>query len=499
MKKFSQYLFISFFFLSLASFGQKVKIKKGKVLVDKVASALFKEEGRHEYLYSDLNTKAPVFKAKLVGKKVTNELTKQWLEVSLPDGSKTTEVAYEILSFSLSMKKIISYLFVKKYKLIKQGGIDNDAVTAFFNEERPSISKEVDELIKNEVQKEQAIAGITGFEVDTKRNYIFKDSIPYGKDRRGSISSEDLEAYDNYLGYYHLLSNGQTNFKGISTLKFYDLSRRNVAIANFGNFGDATIDFPFLNDGKGAKVKYKSSVPFIDRGSEAQHKLIDEALRHIIYNGVTLGNQYKDEQKAKKQVEIAKYEEAMKQSNNVYHEIGYYETKSGQKINGLITIIYSKLNGFTFAHEDAVVPNGEYGKYLHVRKLKDSGNVPVKIKAKSRIKACFIDGKPCFRGVRLSTLKGYRYLEIVEELDKIGVYKTYKSNAFYISLFNNPEKRNALRVTESTALIKLGKEDINKKLEDFLGKCYKPEYKNLNMQDLDDVLKLAKDYNNTCN
>lgn len=494
-----KFLFFSLFLISLVSFGQKIKVKRGKVLINKTESALFKEEGRFEYVYSDLNTKEPVFKTKLISKKVTDALTKQWLEVSNVDDSKKTEVKYEILSFSLSNKKIITLLFVKKYKLLSEKGFDYDALEAFFNEDRPLISEEVNEILKGEVQKENDIASITGFDVDFKRNYIFKDSIPYSYDRRGALETGELESYNNYLGSYHLYKDDKTSFKDVSKLKFYDLSSRNVAIATFGNFGNVNLDLPFANKGNGKNIKYKSKVPFMERGAGAKRKLLNEVLRYIIYNGVTLGNQYNEEQNAKKEVDIAKYNEAMKNSRNVYHELGYYIDKNDEKVNGVMTIVFEQLKDFTFTHKDARVKSDEMGKYLHVRRLKDEGKYPVKIKARSKFKACLVDSKACFRGVKISFLRGYRYLEIVEEFEKIGVYKTHKGNSYYISIFNSKETNNALRVTESKALLKIGSNNIQKKLKDYLGKCYKPEYEKLNLEDLQDVLKLAKDYNNTCN
>jgi hypothetical protein len=65
----------------------------------------------------------------------------QWLTVTLPDGSKRSEIPYEVLITSFNSSRIVVQLLYEKYGLIDSNGINKQKLEEFFNVQREDLSE----------------------------------------------------------------------------------------------------------------------------------------------------------------------------------------------------------------------------------------------------------------------------------------------------------------------------------------------------------------------
>ncbi|MFD0992667.1 hypothetical protein [Tenacibaculum geojense] len=496
MKKLNKHLLISFLFLSIASFAQKIKIKKGVVLIDKVESALIKEEGRNDYTYSDLNTKKPVFRSKLVTEKISEELIKQWIEVSSPDGSIKTEIPYEMLTFSLSMKKVFTLLFLKKYKLIQKGSIDHNAVKSFFEEERPLISQEVKQLVAGEIKKatqekikleaKKEELGKINFKIDYINKYIYSGEIPY--DFHEEKPNLEL-VYPNMIGSYTSQKSVGSAYSG-TILTFYDLDQNKIAIVKPGGYNEKEVNL--VQQSKKFTYKADFNSDFSDYNVGQQVK---EAVEQLYLNDIYLRNQYRDnklvakdlaKEKLNKEIDKFKYN-----TINFYDVKGYFIDENNQKVDGLITIWFENVKnnfGSDITHYDASF----LGKVVKI-KTKEN-NLTLKASGK-KVSFCINEegkSEKCFKSIATKFLGlNYQFVLVLDENDSnISFYKDYDSGIVYLKKTNKPHA-----IMLSKRNVKSNSKSISKYLEcpEMREKLMTLDYSNLN-----ELYKIKELYNNLC-
>src|SRR5690606_9718045 len=151
--KLMRHLYLLMLLFPLALFSQSIKIKKDILLFDKTEVAILKELGGDEYEFSTLNgTKQ--FTVKYLGLSEGTTVLYQWLTVKSADGSKTSEIPYEVLQTSFSATKIIVRLLSEKYGLIDMKGINQQKLQEFFDTPRENLSEKYTKAVV--VAKEEA-------------------------------------------------------------------------------------------------------------------------------------------------------------------------------------------------------------------------------------------------------------------------------------------------------------------------------------------------------
>lgn len=320
--------------LSVSMVAQKIKIKKGKLFIDKVETTYFNVVGS-DYVYSDLETKKPILTATYKIQKISADVKKDWLEITNADKTIKTEIPYEIVSFSLSVKKIVTNLLIRKYHFFSKGKVNYQEIASFFKEKRPLISEEVKKMLKKEAEKQDNL-DLIDITVDRNRLAIFKGAAPYNVTKVGKF---EFRKAPNFIGTFYL-KQASSGFAGINGVDLLDKSSRKVAIATFGTFGKVNVKLPYAKK----EFSYTSSIKrSYDSGKENQRKVIEELVKRVIYNGVELGNQIDRVNKAAVEVNRIKLAEAKRNSDNIYDEQGYIIDNKGKKWEGTLTIEFNEI------------------------------------------------------------------------------------------------------------------------------------------------------------
>jgi len=187
MKKILLILFIS---ITTFGFSQKVKVKKGKIIVDGVEVGIIEAEDKKEIKYAvkDLTGK-DLFKVDVdIAEGSTRPFEFNWMTISSEDYPQVNVVDYSMISMSLSHPKIIAEILTKNYAIFSKDGLNNDKVAEFFAAKRFSEYKEkatgnggVDMVGQNE-----------GFDGKIK---IKKNQVLFDKKAIANIKNEDQGIY----------------------------------------------------------------------------------------------------------------------------------------------------------------------------------------------------------------------------------------------------------------------------------------------------------------
>jgi len=479
-----QLLVISSFSLS----AQKVKIKKGNVLMDKAPVCAITNTGSL-YKFSELGGTEPILKVEYKALEVTEDQSKKWLIVQSSDGSKSSQVDFEFLSFSLNTKKIIAELLIKKYELIDNKGFNQTNITSFFNVDRPDLT----ELYNNQMvalTKESIInsnyTGSLGIEVTDSGTILAKDETNDTKKTTvGKISAPSQNAPGVRVKAIDLDGNlvAEAYFTGNNT---YLVDTHDI-------FKTGSTQFSFT-----AKNKYMPAT---------KSKFFAELVEKLYQKGFPLGHAIKE---YKAGVALAEYEKAIANSPNIYETKGYIINDEGVKIEGKIDIIFEKLydpNGV--AKTDIKEENA--GKVVKVSYIKTNGKKTTdRLVARDGNRFCIYknDGsEECYQGTKViksslqladlgnsvgALLKQYGYFKELKKGDLINLYQEPLSGEFLIKL-NTQEK--AIRIKDGKS--KKGKEKLN----EYMGDCYYSELVQLiDEKDITTLENFIKVYNsNPCN
>mgnify|MGYP003611172705 CR=1 FL=1 len=134
--------------LPMIAFSQKIKTKKDRVLIDDKEVAILNDKVSNQYELYDLNNVKQFtvqYDALMVGQTVIN----QWLVLTSSDGTKKTEIPYDVMITSFSPTKIILHLLSVKYGLFDINGFNQEKINTFFATQRESIS---DKAMKTKIQ-----------------------------------------------------------------------------------------------------------------------------------------------------------------------------------------------------------------------------------------------------------------------------------------------------------------------------------------------------------
>lgn len=490
--------------------AQKIKVKRGKILANKKPVAFVKKSGS-SFNFSNLNQEKIEFSVKFNLLKITEDVSKKWLVVSIPDKNQTTEVEMEYLSFTMSNKKAISELFFKKYKIITDNGIDTNQLNDFFAIKRKSLTDQYNKLLKGEVAVKNEIANLD-IKIDHSFNRIFEGNIPYASGSKANNST--VSEYPNMLGTYTTEKNSKYN-GNIYTI--YDLDKNKIATATPASFGKVTV--ATLN--KKDSFVYTSKLGFSHNTAKYDNaNFIKEIVGKLYTKGILLGHQLENQRKEieianqelrKKQFELdlKKYREDCKKSVNLYKVKGYIiSSRLREQVDGKITILF----------EDVPVPNsikefvskeipktiGRSFKFFKKRKTK-----VYSAKSNKIISFCVYDKnnkKRCFEGLSAKGLNmdnlsidNSKFYERVPHKGLLEIYK-FPTKDKYLVYFDKSYGSTKLTlkkllVNTKKALVfnTVDKEKNIKNIKNYIGdKCYNEKINDLNYSDINDIKKFVE-------
>ncbi len=144
MKKQTKIFITLFLGVFLCGYAQKVKVKKGKILVDGVEVGIIEAVDKKNIIYTvkDLSGKELLKVDADVAEGSTRPFEYNWMTVSSKDYPQVNVVDYSMISMSLSHPKIIAEILTKTYGIFSAKGIDDEKIAEFFSIKRTSKYKE---------------------------------------------------------------------------------------------------------------------------------------------------------------------------------------------------------------------------------------------------------------------------------------------------------------------------------------------------------------------
>lgn len=333
--------------LPMIALSQKIKTKKDKVLVDEKEVAILNDKISDQYELSDLNNIKQLtieYEAMAVGQTIMS----QWLVVTSGDGTKKTEIPYDVLITSFSPTKIILHLLSVKYGLFDSNGFNQNKITEFFATQRESISDKafktkVDVLESRKERQEK---------ISRYNPYVKNDgTVMFGGTAGTSIVGRVVGSSYTPMG--------SSNFANV-----YDLDNNKVASAQIkGNF-DNDIEVTLYTD---SKFTYQSTSRFSGPDDVAFFK---ELIEELVYRDITLEHQAKtyNANLLNEKIRIAK-----ERSVNVYNVKGYAIDNKGVKYDGILTAQFEKLDINQTGNTEVIDAIDKYGKFVTVKYLNEKG------------------------------------------------------------------------------------------------------------------------------
>ncbi len=328
-------------------FSQKITTKKDKVLVDGKEVAILDDKMRDVYVFNDLAGKKQIT-ATYRGISEGQTIINQWLEVSNANGSKVTEIPYDVLITSFSPSRIIAHLLAVKYNLFDRNGFNQSNIDAFFAMERESISEKSlrakTEAVSNRQEKQEKIGNY--------RPVVKGDgTVLFGGTSGTSIVGRAV-------------TSPYTAFGNNNTATVFDLDGITVATAHALGGMDNEVSVKLYND---IDFKYAAEKRFAG-GDNAS--FLTELIGELVSRDVLLGHQAK---KYKADLLKEKTKLAKERSVNVYNVTGYAIDDKGVKYEGLLTAQFEKLDINQTGNTEVVDAIDMYGKSVSVKYKNDKG------------------------------------------------------------------------------------------------------------------------------
>lgn len=257
--------------------AQKFKLKKGKVLADGVEIAGYSGDG-YDTVFTDLKTPSKTFNVKYEAIVPSGQQTKkQWVTFASSDGSKTTDIPYEDMRFSLNFRKGVVETLFKDYQILTLEGLDMSAFESFMAIERPTLMdvytgkvkpgkvEVIEESLIGEdpnIYSEKGILIQNGKKVDGVITMIFDDA--FYQESGKTVLKYDPEAEGTYARIF------STEEGQVAKDRFLGISASSGAIFCVGEEDDRKCYY-------GAKLKggLAGAIGSIGFDNAAFHKIID--------------------------------------------------------------------------------------------------------------------------------------------------------------------------------------------------------------------------------
>ncbi|MFV0541901.1 MAG: hypothetical protein ACK5MZ_11830 [Aestuariibaculum sp.] len=475
-------IFLALF--SIVVSAQDYKFKKDRVLFDKTPVAKF-TDNKSVYTFESLDGSNKI-KVELKKINLTSDLMKQWLVISDENSERVSQVEYKILSFSLSLKKILAELLHKEYNILTSNGVEN--LDAFFEVERPNLEEEYKAQLKQ--YESDAIANAQAMsEINVTVNVQKKEILSAGE----------------IIGTYVKPSNGA--FQNVNIYSLYDLDAHKIAIATLGNFSKVSVTLPYHEKEGVNEIAFKATVNYTITGlnDKDEATFITEVVKNLAINGIALGHQITQSRQAnyaaKEEVKKDYLKEFKENSKNVYFTKGYIVSNDDGKKDGEIQFIVEKPenNSGIVDLDEATIGQRVLLKYEN----KKGKTKFTTFKSKDEEKFCVYteDGyERCFKGIKVKG-KGVElaarsvsslsfdtslYYEVIKETSQIGIYKDITYNDGYIVKIEDEDK--AIKLKNTT------EKDLEKLQDYFQDRIDINEVSNLDFSDIENILKLIDLY-----
>lgn len=499
-------LFLLILSTSIFSFGQKIKEDDDQILFDNVAVAkVEKDKAGTQFKYTSINNANAII-ATLKTHKIDAQNSKSWLVVTNLDGTKTTEVDFALMSFTLNYKKAVAEILAKKYNILTTNGVEN--LDAFFAEERPSISAEIEKLKESAKGLEKDLATMN-YQVFCKDKLIFSGVVPadaftdkYSKEQNKEFMSKVVAKYD--------VSMKQNNSPyPVLNVEIASLSGRVLvqAVETGGKMVVALVEsdktFTYVPTAKINNADLASSESFVKELVDITY-LNGQKYMTLMEAEVLL--------EARQADKMAKLDAAKLNSSNIYDKKGYVIDQKGEKLEGTLSIDFEKI---AIANSsNGMVDLDGVGKLLKVLAKNEKGdlryysykakeNVLFSIvnddKSETKYRALLVKVEEvaapkdnsaldlgAMAGISLATAS-WKYFKEVQITDKMSIYQDIPSNSYVIKI---PSQEKGFQI-----LIKKGKEEkFFTKLKEYIGGSVsssdieKIDYSNVNgLKDLVDL------------
>lgn len=476
------FLILFVFCTSLLSFGQKIKEDDNKILFDGAAIAkVEKDKTGTQFTYTSLDGSTGII-ANLKTHKIDAQNSKSWLVVTNLDGSKKTEVNFELLSFTLNYKKAIAELLAKKYSVFTAKGIEN--LDAFFAEERPSISAEI-EKVKDAGKVDAQQLATLNYQIHTAEKLVFSGEVPEDAFTSKYNDAERKEFMSKVVAKYVVSWKQDSSPYPVLNVDILTLNGRSLvkAVDRGGKMVVALTE-------SSKTFTYAPSFEYTSRSSAADtERLVKEVVDKSYLNGqkfMTLSEAevLLDARKADK---LAKTEQAKLNSANIYEKKGYAVDAKGEKLEGTLSIDFEQI-GPKSSSGMVDLDGGGDGKVLKVIAKNEKGNLRYyNYKAKENVVFGVMNDDNTETKYRallvkienvapkdntaldLGALAGmslasasWKYFKEVEVTDKMSIYQDLPSNTYVIKV---PAQDKGFQI-----LVKKGKEDkFLSKLKEYVG------------------------------
>lgn len=442
--------------LPLTVVAQKIKIKRGKLLLDKKEVALVDDVKRHVYQFSDLS-KNKVFKATCVFNPKYKNYVTEWVLLEGEDGQKA-EVPYEMIGFSFSVQKLLTRLLVQKYDLINANGINKEKLNELFNKKGASIS----DKYKVALAEKEAFEKKKSELVAKYKPFVKKDGTVLHGGRSGKIVGN------------------VTASNGVYTV--YDLDRIKIATAKNESMSVVKVNTysgeNFVYDEAKNKVTFGSSNSFNRDDAQA---LVEELLVREYELGRKAKSIIVKQHKEKQAIRKEQLETAKKNSSNFYEVDGYVIDKDGKKHEGKITAIFEKVSLGDEKKTSGIYDLDEgidkLSKFVTLKYLNKKGKERIKkFSAKKNVVFCVNEGKECFYGMKT---KGNALKKISNALsfgfDNSYFYKKeYEKDGHMILSTVNKTKKYVLKFADKKVGFMVdfrNNKNLSKALSKFIKNC----------------------------
>lgn len=305
-------LFVLSLMVSYCSFGQEIKIKKGKISLDGTEVALL-DKKKLVYSISSLDN-VPKFSVEIKNDQLLDGSTVYWCVLTDLNTGKTNEImeegTYDGLSFE---KSIVSSVTQGKYKFITSNGIDEKLVADYINGPQANVAKTFEELnlkVITDLKKEKESLDKAGIRVN-KNGTIVQDQDATDKNGNpikvevviGSISKKDevfIQGFPPSLVYsvYSIYSEmGSNNRKQEKTELVANWYKTKVGYNNPVS-GKPIKEQIITKDNKSFNLRevLPNSVAVSLKTSESsgvsvgENDLSKAIVAKLLYNGYTFGN-----------------------------------------------------------------------------------------------------------------------------------------------------------------------------------------------------------------
>lgn len=499
-------LFLFILTTSLFSFGQKIKEDDDQILFDNVAVAkVEKDKAGTQFKYTSINNANAII-ATLKTHKIDAQNSKSWLVVTNLDGTKTTEVDFALMSFTLNYKKAVAEILAKKYNILTSNGVEN--LDAFFAEERPSISAEIEKLKEAAKVIEKDLATMN-YQVFRKDKLIFSGVVPKDAFTEKYSAEQNKEFMSRVVAKYDVSMKQNASPTPVLNVEIASLSGRVLvqAVERGGKMVVALVEsdktFTYVPTAKINNADLASSESFVKELVDITY-LNGQKYMTLMEAEVLLGARQADK--------MAKFDAAKLNSSNIYDKIGYAIDPKGEKLEGTLSIDFEKI--VMSSSSNGMVDLDGVGKILKVLAKNEKGdlryynykakeNVLFSIinddKSETKYRALLVKVEEvaapkdnsaldlgAMAGISLATAS-WKYFKEVQITDKMSIYQDIPSNSYVIKI---PAQEKGFQI-----LIKKGKEEkFYSKLKEYIGETIsssdieKIDYSNVNgLKDLVDL------------